>query len=73
MIKEDIGALAGVPQLVECRPRHPEVAGSIPIEGTYPGCVLGPQEGQAKDSRWMVPAHGCSSPSPFFSLPKINF
>ena len=35
-------ALAGVAQWVECQPANQGVAGSIPSQGTCPGCGPGP-------------------------------
>ena len=36
-------ALAGVAQWIECWPVNQRVAGSIPSQGTFLGCGLGPQ------------------------------
>ena len=35
--------LAGVAQQIECQPANQRVAGSIPSQGTCPGCGQGPQ------------------------------
>ena len=36
-------ALAGIAQLIECRPANQRVAGSIPSQGTCLGCEPGAQ------------------------------
>ena len=53
-VRQDAGqtakevALAGVAQWIECQPVNQKVAGSIPSQGTSPGCGPGPQLGAYK-------------------------
>ena len=43
--KKQYTALAGVAQWIEHQPENQRVAGSVPSQGTCPGCGPGPQEG----------------------------
>ena len=65
-------ALAGVVQWIEYRPANLRVAGSIPGQGTYPGCRPGPWLGACRKQLVDVSHMNVSSPSlPRLSL-KIN-
>ena len=56
-------ALAGVAQWIECQPVNQRVAGSIPIQGTCPGCGPGPQWGACERQPHTEVSH------PLFLLP----
>ena len=59
-----MGSLTGVAQWVECRPANQEVVSSIPSQGTWLGCRLGPYLGACERKQINVSlTHWCFSPS----------
>ena len=60
-------------QWIECQPANQRVAGSIPSQGTCPGCGSGPRLGECERQLVEVSlTHQCFSPSLTISPKKIS-